>query len=196
VKERSIVNVTDLVKNEDEMRLFAPMGCGLQTGAATVSKLAKAGKDDTVVVMGLGGVGLSAIMAAKIQGCHTIIGIDRVAGRLELAEELGATYVCDTSDVSVDLSAEIQRVTKGVGATIVIDTTGNLELIAKGLDFTANLGQFFLLGVPPTDGKLEIDLSSYLEVSRLRRWRKSILMKCRLGSRSERVSREMLFLPR
>jgi Zn-dependent alcohol dehydrogenase len=178
------------------MRLFAPMGCGLQTGAATVSKLAKVGKDDTVVVMGLGGVGLSVIMAAKIQGCHTIIGIDRVAGRLELAEELGATYVCDTSDVSVDLSAEIQRVTKGVGATIVIDTTGNLELIAKGLDFTANLGQFFLLGVPPTDGKLEIDLSSYLEVSRLRRWRKSILMKCRLGSRSERVSREMLFLPR
>lgn len=166
-KEGSVVNVTDLVKDEEELKMFSPMGCGSQTGAGTVSELAKAGKGDGVVVMGLGGVGLCAIMSAKIQGCHTIIGIDRIASRLDLAKELGATHVINTSDASVDLIVEIRKITKNVGATIVIDTTGNMELIKQGVEFTAYFGQFIILGVPPRDGNLEINLLSYMKVCEL-----------------------------
>lgn len=161
------MNVTDLVKDEEELKMFSPMGCGSQTGAETVSELAKAGKGDGVVVMGLGGVGLCAIMSAKIQGCHTIIGIDRIASRLDLAKELGATHVINTSDASVDLIVEIRKITKNVGATIVIDTTGNMELIKQGVEFTAYFGQFIILGVPPRDGNLEINLLSYMKVCEL-----------------------------
>jgi len=51
VKQRSVVDVSALLKNEDELKLFAPMGCGFQTGAGTVAVLANAGPTDSVVVM-------------------------------------------------------------------------------------------------------------------------------------------------
>jgi len=65
VKEASVVNVKGLIKGEDELKLFAPMGCGFQTGAGTVVNLAKATSEDSVVVMGLGGVGLAAVMVSQ-----------------------------------------------------------------------------------------------------------------------------------
>jgi Zn-dependent alcohol dehydrogenase len=68
VKEASVVNVKGLIRNEEELKLFAPMGCAFQTGAGTVINLAKATSEDSVVVMGLGGVGLAAIMVSHISG--------------------------------------------------------------------------------------------------------------------------------
>ena len=62
VKESSTVKVTELIKDEEELKLFAPMGCGFQTGIGTVDRLAAAGSHDAIVVIGLGGVGLTAIM--------------------------------------------------------------------------------------------------------------------------------------
>lgn len=99
VKSNSVVNVKSLKLSEDELKLFAPLGCGIQTGSGTVVNAANVGKDDCVAIMGLGGVGLSAVMGAKIMGCRVIIGIDRVKSRLELAKELGATHVIDSSDL-------------------------------------------------------------------------------------------------
>ncbi|KAH0253399.1 NAD(P)-binding protein, partial [Aureobasidium melanogenum] len=65
-KQNSVVNVTSLVSSKEELQAFAPLGCGFQTGAGTVVNVAKATPKDSIVVLGLGGVGLSAIMAAKI----------------------------------------------------------------------------------------------------------------------------------
>ena len=64
VKESSTVRVTDLVNDEEELKLLAPMGCGFQTGIGTVENLTAAGSQDTIVIMGLGGVGLTAIMVS------------------------------------------------------------------------------------------------------------------------------------
>jgi len=52
-KDRSVVNVTSLVKNEEELKIFAPMGCGFMTGAATVTTLTNARKEDSVAYWGL-----------------------------------------------------------------------------------------------------------------------------------------------
>lgn len=161
------MNVSGLVKSEKELKMFAPMGCGFQTGAGTVTELTKAAEGDNVVIMGLGGVGLCAIMAAKIQGCQTIIGVDRITSRLDLAKEMGATHVINTSDAELDIVAEVKKTTRDVGATITIDTTGNMELINKGIEFTGNLGQFVILGIPPRDAKLEIHLVSHMMVCNL-----------------------------
>jgi Zn-dependent alcohol dehydrogenase len=65
VKKSSLVNVSNIVKSEEELKLFAPLGCGIQTGAGTVDNLAGAGPKDTVVILGLGGVGLAAIMVSS-----------------------------------------------------------------------------------------------------------------------------------
>ena len=62
VNQACILPARNLVQGEDDLKLFAPLGCGFQTGAGAVLNIAKPEKDDRVMVLGLGGVGLSAIM--------------------------------------------------------------------------------------------------------------------------------------
>ena len=71
VRECSVVNAKELVRDKKELQLFAPLGCGIQTGSGTVVNAAKATKNDVIVILGLGGVGLSAVMGAKVQGYAT-----------------------------------------------------------------------------------------------------------------------------
>lgn len=76
VNQASVLAVRNLVKNKEDLQLFAPLGCGIQTGAGAILNIAKPGKDDRVMVMGLGGVGLSAIMACsrpRTSRCETNI---------------------------------------------------------------------------------------------------------------------------
>jgi Zn-dependent alcohol dehydrogenase len=62
VNQASVLPARDLVKDKEELKLFAPLGCGLQTGAGAILNIAKPGPKDRVMVLGLGGVGLSAVM--------------------------------------------------------------------------------------------------------------------------------------
>ncbi|EWZ29946.1 hypothetical protein FOZG_16796 [Fusarium oxysporum Fo47] len=167
VKETSVVNVTNIIKTEEELKLFAPLGCGFQTGAATVENVARANEKDRVAVLGLGGVGLVSIMTAKMLACRTIIGIDRVPERLELAKALGATHVINTADENIDIKDEIQRVTDGKGSSITIDTTGNMGLIKAGLEFTANRGQLIFVGVPPLDAMMDLHLVTFMQTGKV-----------------------------
>lgn len=66
VKEACVLNARELVRSEEELMLFAPLGCGIQTGAGAVLNMAKPGKKDRVMVMGLGGVGLSAVAVSLL----------------------------------------------------------------------------------------------------------------------------------
>ncbi|KAF1926917.1 GroES-like protein [Didymella exigua CBS 183.55] len=163
VKGTSVVNVEQLVKDEEELKLFAPMGCGYQTGAASVTELADVGKKDAVVVFGLGGVGMSAIMASSVRDAHTIIGVDRVQSRLDLAKELGATHVIDTSnfkDVAIELPAAIRKIAPK-GANTVFDTTAIVALIAASMPALHAKGQIILIG--NVNGKrLDLDLGLVL----------------------------------
>lgn len=70
VKESSVVNVSGSIESEEELKIFAPMGCGFQTGMGTVDNVAEAGEDDAVVVLGLGGVGLLSIVV-----CFVVAGL-------------------------------------------------------------------------------------------------------------------------
>lgn len=163
VRECSIVNAKDLVKDKEELQLFAPLGCGIQTGSGTVINAAQATEKDVVCVIGLGGVGLSAVMGAKVQNCRTIIGIDRVESRIKLAKELGCTHVIDGSKLKEGqkLGDLVREYSEGVGATIVVDTTGVGALINEGIEFTRNRGKFIQVGTPGFDFKLELPLFSW-----------------------------------
>lgn len=77
--------VTDLVSAE-ELKLIAPLGCGLMAGAGSVCTEVKAGAESVVLVTGFGAVGSGAFMAAKIAGCSKVIVVDRIASGLELAK--------------------------------------------------------------------------------------------------------------
>ncbi|KAK3047971.1 hypothetical protein LTR09_010646 [Extremus antarcticus] len=164
VKQCSVVNAKDLIKSKEELQLFAPLGCGIQTGSGTVINCAQATEKDVVVIMGLGGVGLSAIMGAKIQDCRTIIGIDRIESRLKLAQELGATHVIDGSKLpeGKQLGDIVAEYADGIGPTITIDTTGAPPLIKAGIAFTRNRGKIIQVGSPPFDFNLELETFSFM----------------------------------
>jgi len=86
-----------------------------------------------------------------------------------LAKELGATHVINTSDPKLELVQEIKFLTNGIGASIVIDTTGNMGLIGNGMDFTANRGQMVILGVPPVDAFLGVHLITFMQTGKILR---------------------------
>ncbi|KAL4900507.1 hypothetical protein BDW74DRAFT_188163 [Aspergillus multicolor] len=164
VREESIVNVKGLVEKKEDLHLMAPLGCGIQTGAGAVINAAQAHPEDRVAVIGLGGVGLSAVMGARIAGCTQVIAIARNEVRLKLALELGATHVVRI-DSAKDLRAvteAVREVTAGLGANITLDTTGVPALIAEAVRMTAFKGTILQLGTAPAISTLEIPIHEFM----------------------------------
>lgn len=164
VKECSVVNATSLVSSKEELQLLSPLGCGIQTGAGTVINVAQAGEQDVVCVMGLGGVGLAAIMGAAIQKSRIIIGVDRVPSRLDFAKELGATAVVDSSKIpeGKTLVDAVREASEGLGPTVTVDTTGVPFLIQAAIQFARNRGKVVQVGTAPFDFKLEIPVFDFM----------------------------------
>ena len=81
--------------------------CGISTGAGAVLNALRPGAGSSVVVYGAGAVGLSAVMAARLTAATEIIAVDRLASRLSLARELGATETIDVSSPGVDPVAAV-----------------------------------------------------------------------------------------
>ncbi|KAB2572129.1 Geraniol dehydrogenase [Lasiodiplodia theobromae] len=165
VSDKCVVNVAGLGLERDDLKLLAPLGCGLQTGSGTIVNVAKCGKDDEVAVVGMGGVGLAAVMAAKNQGCKNIIGIDRVQSRLDLAKSLGATHVINTSTFTsnADLVAAVRAASSnGHGATVSIDTSAHPPLVAAQIDFTRYMGKVIQVGTGMPDAHLSIHMQSFM----------------------------------
>lgn len=163
VRQCSVVNVKDIVQSKEELQLFAPLGCGVQTGSGTVINTAQATPKDTIVILGLGGVGLSAVMGAKVQGCHKIIGVDRVESRLKLAQELGVTHAIDGSKLGdKSIVDAVRELSDGVGSTITIDTTGVPALVKAGVELTCNRGKYIQVGSVPFDFSIEIPVFEFM----------------------------------
>ncbi|KAF2158816.1 hypothetical protein M409DRAFT_61323 [Zasmidium cellare ATCC 36951] len=148
VKESTVLPVKDLIKNEDELKLFAPLGCGVQTGAGAILNLVTPGQDDTVMVCGLGGVGLSAIMGARIAGCKRIVAVDKVQERIDLAKDVfGATHGLNTTDLT-DLTAAMKDISGGRGPNVVIETTGFPLVLEASYYAVDTRGAFVQVGGP------------------------------------------------
>ena len=128
-----------------DLRLAAPMGCGIQTGAGAVLNYLKPGREDSILITGCGPVGLSAVMAAKIAGCQTIIACDLVESRLDLALELGATHKINSAAVS-SVPDEVRRLTDDWGTQYAIDCTGSGACVRQSLSCVRSLGTCVVLG--------------------------------------------------
>jgi aryl-alcohol dehydrogenase len=100
----AIVPERTAVKMDKDLPLekLGPLGCGVVTGAGAVIEAFQLGFGDTLAVFGVGGVGLSAVMAARLVGASRIVAVDINPARLELARELGATDTvrADADDVA------------------------------------------------------------------------------------------------
>lgn len=123
------------------------------TGAGAVFNAAKVTPGRSVAVIGLGGVGLSAVMAAKISGASQIIGIDIVESKFPLARELGCTHTFSAR--SEDLAEAVKDLTGG-GVDFAFEVSGNESAVASAYEVTRRGGEIVCVGL----GALE-DLYRY-----------------------------------
>ncbi|GLI80391.1 hypothetical protein PoHVEF18_008745 [Penicillium ochrochloron] len=165
VKYSSIVKVKELLHDDEELKLFSPLGCGFQTGMGAIQNITCAGPDDIVMIQGLGAVGMGALMTAKIRNCKSIIAVDRDKVRLELAKTLGASHILDTTDHEFTTLDQAAKAIFPHGVSIVIETTGVPSLIEQGLQSTHTRGKIVLIGVPPLGYNLSVNVTEHLNVS-------------------------------
>jgi aryl-alcohol dehydrogenase len=136
-----------------DLAAIAPLGCGVQTGAGAVLNVLRPDSKASFVVFGAGGVGLAAVMAAKAIGVETIIAVDLVAERRDMAIGLGATAVVDPADG--DVTGAIQSLTGG-GATHALDTTAVPAIIAQALKALRSLGTLAVVGLGQAEVTIDV----------------------------------------
>lgn len=109
------------------------LGCGVTTGMGAVMNTAKVQKGDNVAIFGLGGIGLSAIIGARMAGADRIIGIDINESKFELAKQLGATDVINPQKFDKPIQEVIIEMTDG-GVEFSFECIGNVNVMRQALE--------------------------------------------------------------
>ena len=150
----ALVAAANAVKVDADLplELLGPLGCGIQTGAGSVLVALGVTAGSSLVVYGAGGVGLSAVLAARAAGAATIVAVDVNPARLELATELGATHAFDGTDEA--LPFRVLEAT-GDGTQYALDTTGVPAVISGAVNTLRPTGTLGLVGVQ--QGPLTLD---------------------------------------
>jgi len=130
----------------------ALFGCAVLTGVGAAINAARIEPDQSVAVFGLGGVGLSALLGAVLSAAGTIVAVDIVADKLELARELGATH---TVEGGPGAAAAVREITGG-GAEHVIETVGSAAVLAAAYEATRRGGTTTTVGLPDPGQELSI----------------------------------------
>jgi Zn-dependent alcohol dehydrogenase len=162
--ERTIVVEGAVVRVDQDvpLDLACIVGCGIQTGVGAVLNVARVQPGDTVLLMGLGGVGLAAVQAARLAGAHQILVSDPDGDRREMAEALGATAQIDPNEV--DVAERVRFATGGVGADHAFDLAGSASLVRTGLDAIRSGGAVTIVGGDPTGQPLTVEPTTELLV--------------------------------
>lgn len=147
------------VSKDAPIELLGPLGCGIQTGAGAVINSLKVRPGSSFVTFGAGAVGLSAVLAAQVAGATTIIAVDVVPSRLELAKELGATHVINSKEE--DVVEKVRDITSG-GALFALESTGIPAVLRQGIDSLGTLGTIGVVGAPALDTDANFDVNDLL----------------------------------
>jgi S-(hydroxymethyl)glutathione dehydrogenase/alcohol dehydrogenase len=174
--ELATVTEAAAIKVDDDVPLGVAcvLGCAVQTGVGAVLNTARVREGDTVLVLGLGGIGLSIVQGAVLAAAATIIAVDPVAERRAVARKLGATH--DLDPTTADVQGETLRTTYGFGADVAFDAAGKSALINLALDSVRKGGTVVMVGAPKLDDPLTISIPAIHVVTQKR------LLGCLLGS--------------
>ena len=121
------------VNKEAPLEEVCLLGCGVTTGMGAVTKTANVQKGDNVAIFGLGGIGLSAIIGAKMAGAKRIIGVDINESKYELAKKLGATDCINPKDYDKPIQDVIIEMTDG-GVEYSFECIGNVDVMRSALE--------------------------------------------------------------
>lgn len=153
-------NVVRIDADDVPLELLGPLGCGFQTGAGGVMRSMACPAGSTIAIFGGGPVGLAAVMGAAIRQCATVILIEPLAQRREVAMKLGATHVIDP--MAIDVAAAIRGIVPD-GVDYAFESSGRETVVETALGALASHGMLGLVGVPPRpDSSLSINLASLI----------------------------------
>lgn len=149
------------------------IGCAVQTGVGAVLNTAQVEEGATLLVLGLGGIGLAAVQGARLAGASRILACDPVAERRELALQLGATEVIDPG--REDVVARAHELT-GIGVDYAFECAGRGGLLRTALDAARSGGTAVAVGAPPLDEAFSLEPAAAFVLSGKK------LLSCVLGS--------------
>lgn len=137
------------------LRLAPLFGCAVTTAVGVVNNDAHLKVGQSIVIFGIGGVGLNIAQAAEMVSAYPIIGVDIVDFKIEMAQSWGVTHAFNSMKVA-NLKEEIRRLVGREGADVVIDTTGRAKVIESAYDLTHPDGHTILVGVPRKGDNINI----------------------------------------
>jgi S-(hydroxymethyl)glutathione dehydrogenase/alcohol dehydrogenase len=156
----TVVNEASCIKIEPDVPLDRAclFGCGIVTGWGSAVYAADVQPGETVVVVGIGGIGSNAIQGAKLAGAKKIVAIDPIELKREKAMQFGATHTAESLDAALPL---LQELTFGTMANKVIMTlgVGSGEVMAQALALAAKRGRVVVTNIHPA---LEMSVTASL----------------------------------
>ncbi|OKH64565.1 alcohol dehydrogenase, partial [Mycobacterium sp. SWH-M5] len=147
------------VDSEADPAVAGLLGCGVMAGIGAAINTGAVTRDDTVAVIGCGGVGDAAIAGAALVGAKKIIAVDLDERKLVQAREFGATHTVNAAEV--DVVTSIQDLTDGFGADVVIDAVGRPATWEQAFYARDLAGTVVLVGVPTPDMTLQMPLIDF-----------------------------------
>ncbi|KLT73473.1 S-(hydroxymethyl)glutathione dehydrogenase [Neisseria arctica] len=154
--EYTVVSDVSLAKIQKEAPLeeVCLLGCGVTTGMGAVMNTAKVKRGETVAIFGLGGIGLAAVIGARMSGAARIIGIDTNPSKFPLAEKLGATECINPNDFDRPIQEVIIEMTDG-GVDFSFECIGNVDVMRAALECChKGWGESIIIGVAPAGAEI------------------------------------------
>ena len=163
--ERAVVSRRSLVKVDRDLPFehAALFGCAVLTGVGAVVNTAAVRAGQGVVVVGLGGVGLAAVLGALASGAAPVIAVDLSPEKLALARALGPVQTVDAS--SPDAVEQVRALTGG-GADFVFEMAGSARALETAWRMTRRGGTTVTAGLPPPDAALAVNIVSLVAEAR------------------------------
>jgi S-(hydroxymethyl)glutathione dehydrogenase/alcohol dehydrogenase len=163
--EEAVVPATAVVPLPDDVPLdeAALLGCAILTGVGAAQNAGRVQPGDAVLVLGLGGVGLSAVTGARLAGAERIIAVDVSESKEPLARTAGAT---DFLVASSDLAKQVRALTDGRGADVALECVGSATTIRQAWTAVRRGGTCVVVGVGPRDQQVTFNPLELFHFSR------------------------------
>ena len=140
-------NRMTVIPDDYDLKIAPLFGCAVTTAAGVVNNDAHVKIGESVVIFGIGGVGLNLVQFAALAGAHPIVAVDLLDQKLEMAKTRGATH-CLNAGTSADVAQDIRKIVGAKGPDKVLETTGVKSVIETAYDLTHADGTCVLVGVP------------------------------------------------
>jgi S-(hydroxymethyl)glutathione dehydrogenase/alcohol dehydrogenase len=156
-QEQAVVseNRVTTIPPDFDLRLAPLFGCAVTTAMGVINRDAGVQIGQSVVVFGVGGVGVNIVQSAALASAYPIVAIDIVDAKLALARRFGATDAFNSTSTP-DLAQQVRAIVGPQGADVIVDTTGRARVIEQAYELTHPDGKTILVGVPRKGDNISI----------------------------------------